>query len=80
MTDQREAPLIMWTVYSHPSDYPDKFVARKFEIRRGGVTIATSDVRIADTLAKVRTEFIRRGLHPLARSQEDEPQIVETWI
>ena len=25
-------PLVMWTVYKHPNDYPDEYVARKFVI------------------------------------------------
>jgi hypothetical protein len=25
-------PLVMWTVYKHPKDYPDEYVAKKFVI------------------------------------------------
>jgi hypothetical protein len=25
-------PLVMWTVYKHPKDYPGEYVARKFVI------------------------------------------------
>ena len=27
-------PLVMWTVYKHPNDYPDEYVARRLSSRK----------------------------------------------
>jgi hypothetical protein len=40
MTD--DAALYMWTIYDHPRDKPDKFVARCWRIARGQDPQATS--------------------------------------
>lgn len=70
----------MWTVYDRPRDYPDKFVARRFDIGKG--TVQPSDsIIVAPDLETLRNmlEF-EMHLTCLARSPEDEPQIVETWL
>lgn len=71
-------PLTMWVVYDHPRDYPDAFVARRWEIAPG-VMIATQDAHTAATLEAVR-ERIPPGLYRINRDQNDEPQIVEVWV
>jgi hypothetical protein len=75
MTDE---PLVMWTVYKHPADYPGWFVARPFAITSRG-SIAGSQVLKARTLKAVR-DMLPPGLTCLTRSPDDEPQIVETWV
>ncbi len=75
-----ETALEMWTVYDSPLDYPGKFVARLWVIRRGDPEPRpTGDLAIASTLEAVR-EMLPFGLTLLPRSEEDEPQIVESWI
>ena len=69
----------MWTVYKNPLDYPDKYVARRFEIHRGYVE-ATAEVIIEDTYLAIRQAMNDKLLVKLARSPGDEPQIMETWI
>lgn len=66
--------LNLWTIYASPTDYPGKFVARRFEMDR-----PTSEVILADTLDEVRS-LLPRGLTCIGRSSYDEPQIVETWL
>ena len=77
MTDER-AQLPMWTVYDHPADYPDSYVARKWltlpTLRK------TDEVIVTRTLAELRDELEDRGLVCLMRNPDDEPQIVETWL
>jgi hypothetical protein len=77
MTDDSDR-LPMWTVYDHPSDFPDYFVARKFftlpEVAPSG------DVVTALSLERLRAVFQRMGLVCLARNVEDDPCIVETWL
>lgn len=70
--------LHVWTVYARPSDYPDKFVARRWDISNG-VTVATSDMFTADSLEEVRT-LLPQGLHCLRRFSGDDPTIAETWL
>jgi hypothetical protein len=77
-TAQRGA-LSMWTVYDHPRDFPDGFVARRFEVRKGE-PVVTKDAITANGLQPLRTAFERAGLTVIARFEGDEPQIVETWM
>jgi hypothetical protein len=72
--------LPMWTVYDHPRDYPDKFVARRFDVDATGAKPSASII-IAPDLETLRNilEF-QLHLTPLPREACDEPQIVETWI
>ena len=70
--------LSMWTVYDRPPDYPDAFVARRFEI--GTEPMPTDDVILASELEQLRTAFRRAGLTVLERFDGDEDHIVETWM
>lgn len=72
--------LAIWTVYDHPKDYPDKFVARRFDVSPGKVE-ASGSIIIMDKLKDLRDmlEF-EMHLSCIARHPEDEPQIVEAWI
>jgi hypothetical protein len=71
----------IWTIYEHPADFPDKFIAREFFVGQGAY--APTDVAlIADTLVDVRRMLTR--LYPdlvrIERFDVDEPHIVECWI
>lgn len=69
---QSRMPLIC--IYEHPADYPQRYVARLWDIETPTNIIAT-----ADTLEEVR-ETIPHGMVRLKRSENDDPCIVETWI
>lgn len=70
--------MSMWTIYDHPLDYPDSFVARRFEI--GKSHKATTDVLTAPTLDMLRAKLPREFSACLSRDPNDEPAIVETWL
>jgi hypothetical protein len=72
--------LAIWTVYDHPIDYPTKFVARRFEIDRGGHR-PTPDIIVAPNLKKLRAvlEF-ELHLTCVPRNPSDERHILEVWI
>jgi hypothetical protein len=72
--------LAMWTVYDNPNDYPGKFVARLFVVSATG-PMATESIVIMDDLEAMR-EMLAFEMHLtcLARSPEDDPKIVETWL
>lgn len=78
MSTDDDTVLSMWTVYRHPLDYPDSFVARRWDIG-SGVTNVTNDMFVADTLIEVRA-LLPPGLVCMERLPHDQPQIVEVWI
>lgn len=75
-----ERGLSIWTVYRKPSDYPDKFVARRFVIA-AGASCVTDDVLTADNqpdlFAAVRAALAGEGIRGywLPRSPGDDPVI-----
>jgi hypothetical protein len=71
--------LNVWTVYDHPRDIPDKFVARRFETGKQGA-IATDDILVTADLEELREVFERVGLYRMNRQERDDPKIVETWL
>lgn len=72
--------LSIWTVYDHPRDFPNSFIARRFELGPDGEPFATPDIVLAETLEKVRRPLIDAGLSRLDRNALDDPAIVETWL
>lgn len=74
--------LDMWTIYASPTDFPGKHVARLHRVTRTG-SEPTSTCYIADTLEDCRDAMHAHGigkLECLGRDDEDEPQIVESWV
>jgi hypothetical protein len=72
--------LPMWTVYDHPKDFPNSFVARLWNVGVGGSPIATNEVLVFPELEAIRLRMRNRGLTCLARSEYDDPNIVEVWL
>lgn len=73
-------PMEMWTIYASPADFPSvPFVVRGWIITESGGLMFNGAVGFADTLDQARG-YIPAGLVCMARSDDDEPQIVETWL
>jgi hypothetical protein len=72
-------PLTGWSVYKRPKDYPDFFVARRWEIRHGGDIVMTDNIIIAENLRSLRG-LLPLGLTRLTREPDDDPCIVEVWL
>lgn len=70
--------LPMWTVYDHPADFPDTFVARKWLVGAKGPRPTPDGV--TGELENIRAFLHDLGLVCLARSDEDDSTIVETWL
>jgi hypothetical protein len=70
--------LTIWTIYDRPSDHPEGYIARRFEVG-GGNTVATPEILTGD-LEDLRQAFWKAGLMKLKRQDGDEPQIVESWV
>lgn len=70
---------MMWTIYKHPTDYPDHYVARLFNVDHTG-SHPTIELMVSADLKELRSVLTGYGMVAMARSPEDEPQIVETWL
>lgn len=71
----------LWTVYFNPSDFPGKYVGRRFVL-----THATADHIVADDIEIVRNWISQQcrkhggAMVPMNRSADDDPTIVEVWL
>jgi hypothetical protein len=74
-----EDPLVLWTVYDKPRDFPRCFVARKFEITTKGHR-PTGMFLIGPDLDQLRQYLEHMGLSRIDRNEGDEPHIVECWL
>jgi hypothetical protein len=71
--------LNIWTVYDHPKDFPQGYIARRFEIGHGPLPIVTDDT-VKGSLSVIRESFELCGLYRLSCNVSDEPHIIETWL
>lgn len=63
-------------IYKHPSDYPDKYVARIFDADK-----PTNTIILKDTFAAVQQDIRRNtNMYFCPRGKEDDPCIVGVWI
>ena len=72
----REDIVLVWTVYQHPRDFPDRYIARPYR--------CTPCVKpLPEHLEGLTLEALRSQIPPtlvrLDRSKYDDPKIVETW-
>ena len=70
----KDDDLVIWVIYDHPMDYPDKVVARKWIKDK-----PTDELIISDTLDGIRHQ-IPKGLFCISRDFYDDPSIIETWL
>ena len=75
---QSKHSLSMITVYRHPDDYKDKYVARLYIVEKG-VTKCTTAIVLADTLDEIRTK-IPSHLFRMPRSENDLESVVESYL
>jgi len=64
-----------WTIYDHPLDFPDCFVARCFIWDK-----PTAEIITAPELEPLRAHFASLGFTCLERNAADDPKIVEVWL
>jgi hypothetical protein len=68
--------FVLWTVYDKTTkDFPGVYVARRFT--QSG---PTHQHMTSEDLGALRTTLARMGFCLLARSPEDDPVIIESWI
>lgn len=68
----------MISIYKNPKDYPDKFVARVFDIQPGKV-YATRYIRISEDIDELRRSMPSEFSF-LDRTPMDDPELVEIWF
>ncbi len=79
--EMTESNFDLWVVYDHPSDFPNSFVARRWNNGK-----PTAHVFVSPRLDKLRTligqEISKSGTTPfcLPRDTNDDPSIMEVWI
>ncbi len=72
--------LRMWTVYQPGlPPYPLNYQAWEVEVTEAGAA-RTGEHMLAPGLDLIRGEMERRGLSCIARSDDDDPTIVESWL
>lgn len=67
--------LEIWTVYDHPEDYPNCFVARKFLNDQ-----PTDELIVGQNVEEIRQMFRNKGLQVVPRCPGDMPSILEIWL
>jgi hypothetical protein len=71
--------LYIWTVYDHPTDFPNEYVARRSDVRGSRIDV-TDNIISSTNLAIVRIALEARGLTKLMRDPHDDPKIIEVWL
>ena len=71
----------LWVVSDHPSDFPQHFVARRWDYVQGQWQ-PTDDLIMSLYLERLRDRLChdKKVLSRLPRHPNDEPQVLETWM
>jgi hypothetical protein len=80
---KQRGALSTWTIYDKPKDWPDGYIARRFEVTKQGGTPTTSVLKGDDTDAALETMRLvleTAGMVCLVRNGADHSTVVETWI
>jgi hypothetical protein len=70
--------LLIWTIYDHPSDYPDWFVARPTIIRPK--TSGPMPMHLMAKDLETLRAMLPDGLTRLNRQPSDDACIIEVWV
>lgn len=71
--------LLIWTIYNHPTDYPDGYIARAYKVNEKGSHVTDETITSTD-LEYLRMVFMRAGLACLMRNPNDDYKIIESWL
>lgn len=73
--------LSTWTIYEHPSDYPDSYVLRETRIEAGtDPVLGPAYVFVTLDDARDGVQRLAPGAYCMTRDPGDDPVIVETWL
>lgn len=71
----------VYTVYDHPTDYPDEFVVRTWNT--GDMTEPVPETTLfmqADNIDVIREKLLSMGLVCIDKDGDDDEKIVESWF
>jgi len=74
-----ERVIQQYCIYWDPSDYPKKFVVRRWTIGEDGVPVADTECKVFTRLTGAR-KSIPSGFVRIGRDEKDDKSIVEVWI
>lgn len=72
-----------YTIYKNPSDVPNHYVMRGWDIEDGTMVPASEAIAVPVTdlaLATLRQSLLDMGLVCMGRQPDDDPVILEVWI
>jgi hypothetical protein len=75
--------LPTWTIYFKPKDWPNGYIARRFEVTKEGGGATATSIRGDDSagaLQTIRLVFETAGMFCFVRNDSDHASVVETWI
>ncbi len=71
----------LYTIYNNPTDYPDTYVVRRWEIvAPENKPTPKNVVIIGSDLNEIRSALREMGLYVIPRDETDDEKIVETWL
>jgi len=65
----------MWVLYDHPEDFPDHYIARRYNL-----TVPTENYITNVKLESLRIRLESEGYIRISRTIDDDPCVVECWI
>lgn len=71
--------LPMVTVYDHPSDYPDEYIARRFTIDDGQFIGEAEPCFRAKSISAIERQLIAMGLTRMPNTGDSDIAIVSVW-
>lgn len=85
VTSQWEATqrgvMSMWTIYDRPEDWPDGYIARRYETSEGETVLTDNKLAAGpEALTLMRFVFQEAGLRFAPRNPNDRPEVVEVWM
>jgi hypothetical protein len=72
--------LSMWTIYDHPLDYPDSFIAREWVMNEFASYYPTKNIILAPDLESIQQQLKELGKTQMDRHPKDDKCIIEIWI
>ncbi|HEY6143704.1 MAG TPA: hypothetical protein VIV55_09870 [Flavobacterium sp.] len=76
-----EKNMNLYTIYNSPTDYPDTYVARRWQVVPSENKPDAMDIFTIDKdLDNIRKKLSEMGLIRIPRDESDDEKIVETWL
>jgi hypothetical protein len=80
--DIKDALLVSYVVYDHPSDFPNLFVVRRVLVYRDTVepVYDPSYFIYSEDVEDCRKAMVNLGLYRMPPEPGDDPVILEVWL